>query len=105
MRRLFFLKLMFILGFLCSCVSVRSVTVNQIPAAKNRKRVVESYASAPIVLGIPFDSGYPAEAQRQLVEQCRDSRIEGVLTKFVSTWYYLFSIDAVKMRGYCIERS
>lgn len=97
------LALALCLAFFTSCVTVNSVTLNQVPAKESRNRLVKSSAIGVGVLFIPFGSSFPDDAHADLISQCPKGKIEGLLTKYETTSYPFFWIDTVSMQGYCIN--
>lgn len=87
-----------------ACTTVTSISVSQIPEAGQRKHVVRSEGSRPIILLIPFGSGFVEDARKDLLSQCPDGKIEGVLSKHEDTNYFLglVQVSSLKMRGYCV---
>lgn len=59
--------------------------------------------SSPMILFIPFGSGFVDDARHRLVSKCEGGSIEGMLTKFERHDYFLGLIQTqnVIMQGYC----
>jgi hypothetical protein len=89
---------------LAACTTVQSITVNQIPEKRFRRDVVKAHDWSPIILAIPFGSGFVDKASAQLARQCQRGAVEGVLTKFETTDYFLglYAVQSIDMEGYCV---
>lgn len=85
------------------CMTVHSISTNQIPEQSQRRQWITARDSALIILGIPFGSVFVSEAQEAFVAKCPTGAIEGVLTKYQTTGYPFFSIAEVKLEGYCLK--
>lgn len=93
---------------LTGCVTVDSISVSQIPVKSQRKRLVQASASRPIILWIPFGTGFVEEARQQLAGQCAAGEIEGLVSKQESvTYFYLLGVASsrLSLKGYCVEQS
>lgn len=102
----FMLPFAMIIGFsaFCqSCVSLRTVSLTQIP--KKRSRPVQASADRTIILGFNFDNDYVDRVTAQLKDQCRGGKVTGILTKDEVTNYFLFFVynRKVTARGYCLK--
>ena len=88
-----------------SCMTVRSISVNQLPKKEERHTLIKSRDWSPKILLIPFGTGYIDNARISLMDQCREGVIEGVLSKQEETNYvfWLYSVQSVSMRGYCVR--
>ena len=86
------------------CVTVEAVSVSQIPAEKDRHHRIAASARRPVIFSIPFGTSYVEEARGQLMDKCRGGAIEGVVSKFQSTEYFLGFVGTreVIMSGYCL---
>jgi hypothetical protein len=106
MKRRVALALSFVAVLSAACTTVTSVSVSQIPEAGQRKNVVRSEASRPIILLIPFGSSFVEKARKDLLSRCPDGAIEGVVSKHEDTNYFLglVQVASLTMRGYCVEK-
>ena len=85
------------------CMTVHSISTNQIPEQSQRRQWITARDSAPVILWIPFGSAFVSQAQEAFVAKCPTGAIEGVLTKYQTTGYPFFSIAEVKLEGYCLK--
>lgn len=92
---------------LWGCKTVESVSISQIPTASQRENKVRASANSPIIFLIPFGSSYIDEARASLLDKCERDEIEGLMSKFETTNYFLglFVVQRVELEGYCIRRS
>jgi hypothetical protein len=92
---------------LTACTTVESISISQMPEQDERKATVEAHASTPIIFAIPFGTGYIDTARDELLGRCASGAIEGVLTKFQTTNYFLGLVESqqVSMSGYCVKEA
>ena len=90
---------------LTGCVSLRSVSLTQIPA--ERKHAVSAEASKLIFLGLNFDNDFVDRLDNQLKSKCNNGKVTGILTKDETVDYFLGLIykRQVTAEGYCIKGS
>ena len=86
---------------LSSCVSLKSVSLTQIP--KTRKNRVKAEASKLIFLALNFNNDFVEEVPQKLKEKCRKGKVTGILTKDEVTSYFLFFKRTVTAQGYCVR--
>jgi hypothetical protein len=100
MRQVFLLLLA--MFFLSSCAYVNSISLTPIPA--NRKSVVKSEKSKTIFLGFNFDNDFIDEVVDDLIRQCPNGKVTGILTKDVNVDYFLYIVwkKQITATGYCI---
>ena len=100
------LMMIFAAALLHGCVTVQSISVSQIPEASQRKHVVTATASSPVVFAIPFNNDYIDEARSNLLNQCPNGVIEGLLSKHENSNYFvgLVYMQRVKFQGYCNQK-
>lgn len=85
---------------LTSCVSLRSVSLTQIP--KVRKNEIKAESTRTVFFGLMFDSAVVDDALSQLNAQCTDGRIVGILTKFEDrTLFPFIAQKRISASGYC----
>jgi hypothetical protein len=86
------------------CVSLRSVSLTQIPVDRSDR--VSAQTEKFYFLGIGFDTDYVDELNNQLRGKCKDGRIAGILTKDESINYFLgiFSKRRVSANGFCLKK-
>ena len=103
MKRCIRVLMVLSLGMLASCVSLKTVSLTQIP--KKRSRPVQASADKTIFLGFNFDNNFVDTLTGRLKDQCRNGRISGILTKDEITNYFLFIVwnRKVTARGYCVK--
>lgn len=87
-------------GFtLGGCVSLQSVSLTQVP--KERSNQVTASADQWSFLGLAVNSDFVNEAVLDLKNQCQGGKLEGVLTKYQSTFYPFVLNREVIATGYC----
>ena len=93
-----------ILGLSASCMTVATISANQVPRQSERRQQIAASDSGLIVLGIPFGNTFVDRAKERLMDKCPGGAIEGLLTKFQTTSYFIFySKPEVVMEGYCVK--
>lgn len=86
------------------CMTVVTISANQVPRQSERRKEISASDSGLIVLGIPFGNGFVAKAKERLMDKCPGGAIEGLLTKYQSTSYFIFAdVPEVTMEGYCVK--
>lgn len=90
----------FIGFFASSCASLRSVSVTSIP--QNRTQKVVASVDKWIFLGINFNNDYVDELTANLRQKCK-GRVTGLLTKYETTFYFLFMKDQITATGFCVD--
>lgn len=81
------------------CVSLNSVSLTQIP--KERKHQVTASSDHWAILGLAADNDFVDEAVMELKSKCEGGKLEGVLTKFQNTVYFLVVQREVIATAYC----
>jgi hypothetical protein len=89
-----------LLALLAGCTSLQSVSVTQIP--KDRSRPVHAEVSNTALFGIHFDNDFVRELTDDLMRQCPDGRVTGILTKQESTLYVIVQTRRVVATGFCV---
>jgi len=84
---------------LSACVSLKSVSLTQIPEERNN--TVTATSDSWNLLGIAFSNDFIDEAIIDLKSQCIGDKIEGILTKHQVTVYLLVIKREVIATGYC----
>jgi hypothetical protein len=94
-----------VLAATSACTTVDSISISQIPVAAEREAVVRAHSWSPMILLIPFGSGYIDDARKTFTSQCAGGRIEGVLSKYSTVVYFplLYSTQVVDLEGYCVH--
>ncbi len=87
-----------------ACITVESISINQIPAKAQRRNKVYAESWSPIIIGIPFGSAFVDEARADLLNKCR-GKLEGVLKKLQHQNYFLglYITQNVILEGYCTQ--
>ena len=90
-----------------ACTTVSSVSVNQIPVQANRQNPIKAKGSSPIILFIPFGTGFVDEARQDFVSKCARGNIEGTLSKFevVNYFFSIVAVQRVEFEGYCVSNA
>ena len=91
---------------LVGCMTVRSVSVSQLPESSLRQSVVTAQTSSPVIFGIPFNTDYLDEVRADFVSRCKDGAIEGVISKHEDVNYFigLVVVQKVNLQGYCVRK-
>lgn len=84
---------------LSACVSLNSVSLTQIPEARDNS--ITATANSWNLLGIAFSNDFVDEAIMDLKSQCIGGKVEGILTKHQTTAYFLILEREVIATGYC----
>ena len=85
---------------LSACTSLQSVSVTQIPT--DRSKPVHAEASSTALFGIHFDNDFVDNLRDDLVRQCPNGKVTGILTKHENTTYVIVSTRKVIATGYCV---
>jgi hypothetical protein len=91
------------LPLLAACTSLQSVSVTQVPS--DRSRPVRAEVSSTALFGIHFDNDFVDELRDDLIRQCPNGKVTGILTKHQSTLYVIVSTRKVIATGYCVYDS
>ncbi len=86
-----------------SCASVNSVSITPIP--KQRNQVVKAEVSKFIFLGFNFNNDFVDDVTDQLIQQCPDGIVTGILTKDEVISYILAFTRKITATGYCNSQS
>lgn len=84
---------------LSACVSLNSISLTQIPEARNKS--ITTTTDSWNFLGIAFSNDFVDEAIMDLKSQCIGGKVEGILTKHQTTAYFLVFKREVIATGYC----
>lgn len=84
---------------LSACVSLNSLSLTQIPEARNN--TITATSDSWNLLGIAFSNDFINEAIMDLKSQCIGGKVEGILTKHQTTAYFLVFKREVIATGYC----
>ena len=93
-----------VLGFaLTGCAYLGSVSTSSVPV--DRSKMVEVETSRFIFLLLNFDNDYVDQLTRDLADQCRNGKVQGVLTKHENITYFPISAHGVRVpaTGFCVE--
>jgi hypothetical protein len=87
---------------LVGCVHMSAVSTTSIPA--DRRKPVEATGYRFLFLLINFDNNYVDELTQDLANQCKNGRVEGILTKQEDIMYFPLFAHAVQVSatGYCV---
>jgi hypothetical protein len=88
------------LATLAGCTSLQSVSVTQIPS--DRSRPLHAQVSNTALLGIHFDNDFIEPLTADLMRQCPQGRVTGILTKQESSLYVIVQVRRVVATGYCV---
>lgn len=88
--------------FFVGCVHMSAVSTTSIPA--DRRQPVEATSYRFLFLLMNFDNNYVDELTQDLANQCKDGRVEGILTKQEDIMYFPLFAHAVQVSatGYCV---
>ena len=85
---------------LTSCVSLKTVSLTQIP--KKRSNKVTSQVEKWVFLAFNFDNDFVDALTRKLSDQCQSGQVKGILTKHEVAAYFIMFKHTVSAKGYCI---
>jgi hypothetical protein len=91
---------LFVLPLLAACTSLKSVSLTQIPS--DRSRPLRSEVSDSALLGIHFDNDFVTPLTADLMRQCPNGKVTGILTKQETTLYVIVQKRHVVATGYCV---
>jgi len=83
------------------CASLHSVSVTRVPA--NRTHPIESESWTWGILGLYASNDFVNEAVEKLDAQCPQGRISGIMTKYSSKFFMLWTTRTVNASGYCLS--
>jgi hypothetical protein len=98
------MKILVLASFLIlsACASLESVSTTSVPAQRSKK--ISAVSDRFIFLGLNFNNEYVDKMVKDLAQQCPNGRVEGILTKQESIYYFLyfFWTSKVTATGYCV---
>ncbi len=89
-----------LLSQLSACAILHSVSVTRVP--QDRSKPIEAEASGWGLFGIYFSNDIVNEAVEQLDSKCPNGRISGVMTKYSSRLFPLWTTRTVNATAYCL---
>lgn len=91
------------LSILASCASVNSVSQTSIP--KNKSNIVKAKVEKNIIFLMNFNNDYIDNLTQQLMNQCPNGSVKGILTKDENFVYFpiIFHKSVISAEGYCID--
>ena len=95
--------ILMLVAVLSGCVHLNTVSLTQIP--KERSHKVEVSKSEMLFLGIAFNNDFVDELTDELRGKCENGRIQGILTKYETTAYFIIIERKITATGYSINRS
>ncbi len=92
---------LFLVFLCCSCVSLSSVSITQIP--KERNKEVSASSSKFIIFGFSFSNEYADEVVKNLKKKCDGGMVQGILTKDENVNYFIGIVmkREITASGYC----
>ncbi|HNI26008.1 MAG TPA: hypothetical protein PLJ29_06590 [Leptospiraceae bacterium] len=85
------------------CVQLQSVTINSQPSPEERKTKISAESDKLVFLAFNFNNDFLEETPKKLLDQCKDGKIRGIISKFETVHYFIFIRYVVKASGYCIK--
>lgn len=98
MRKFFSILL---LAIFYKCAFLHSVSIT--PQPVNRENKIEAEVSKTVILAFNFNNDFLNELPDQLLSQCPNGKITGLVTKYEHYSYFLWYVMKVKSSGYCIK--
>lgn len=99
------MKLLVLLTLLSafSCAQIQSVSQTSIPSKKGK--VVTATVENNIVFFFNFSNSYIDRLNQDLLAQCSNGKVEGILTKHETKTYFpiVFHKVVITAEGYCNE--
>ena len=93
--------ILFVLLFtLSSCVSLRTVSLTQIP--KKRSKKVSTQVEKWVFLAFNFDNDFVDDVAPKLADKCDNGQVKGILTKYEVANYVLFFKYTIRAKGFCV---
>ena len=98
----FLLILLFVFAF-SSCSHLSSVSQTSIP--KDKSKIVTAKVDRNIIFFFNFNNDYIDNLTAQLIAQCPQGSVKGILTKDENITYFpiVFHKVVVTASGYCVE--
>ena len=91
------------LTFLSGCASLHSISVTRVPM--NRNTPIEAESSTWGILGLYANNDFVNQAVEKLDSQCPKGRISGIMTKYSSKFFFLWTTRTVNATGYCLSEN
>jgi len=96
------MRLLIILLLLTTgCASLNSVSLTRVP--KNRAQPILAEGWTWGILGIYFSNSFVDEAIGDLRKKCRKGKISGVLTKYSTRFFILWTTRTVNLKAFCLQ--
>lgn len=98
------IQLTLILIFTSSCAYVASVSQTSIP--KDKSKMVEAKVTNNIIFLFNFNNDYIDDLTKQLMDQCPNGSVKGILTKDENITYFpiIFHRNVITAKGYCVSQ-
>lgn len=99
------MKILLLLAMLSAgaCASVQSVTMTNLRAPLAEGRPIEARVEKTVVLGLNFDNDYVFQARKDLLAQCPNGVVTGVMSTYETYWYVVLTDHVVKAEAVCVE--
>lgn len=99
------LNLLLLLCLFNSCAYLKSVSQTSIPKYKNK--IVTAKVEKNIIFLFNFSNDYLTGLTQQLINQCPNGSVKGILTKDESITYFpiIFHKNIVTATGYCVPKN
>jgi hypothetical protein len=88
---------LFVLG---ACANLKSVSITRVP--QDRSNPIASEAWGWGFLGLYFSNDFVDEAVRDLNSKCENGKISGVMTKYTTKFWFLWTTRTINATGYCL---
>ncbi len=103
-RSIMLLALFAIITTSSACVSLQTAYLTNVSAPVTSATPIEAEASKLAIFGIIVSNDFAYEAAADLVKQCPQGTVTGILSTY-EKYYYLVAVShVVKVRGYCVQQ-
>ena len=86
------------------CTYLTSVSTSSIPIDRSIK--ISAEVKKTYWFGFNFNNSYVNEISEKLARKCSNGKVEGILTKFEFTTYFIGIVNEVSVNatGYCVRK-
>ncbi|MBP7281281.1 MAG: hypothetical protein KBA66_06890 [Leptospiraceae bacterium] len=101
--KILLIALLVLASGIVNCVQLHSIAINSQPEPKEREKQITAQTDKLVFLAFNFNNDFLDEAPKKLLEQCKDGKIKGIVSKFETVNYFLFIRYVIKASGYCVK--
>jgi len=86
---------------LVGCTSLQTMSLTQVPAERNEP--ISASKEEILFLGIATNNDFADDLTEELRGMCANGKIQGILTKYEHTLYFIFLKRKITASGYCVR--